>query len=224
MTTPSEFADQPEHHAEVVELSARQRAFLTVLSDRRRDLADMYIGALIALNASWNPDRISQAANSIRELIEKLPRFLGKLPIPTDPADMKAQVRELSDAWTGAKENLQSDSPPSDRGRAFISKLDTFFNRFQHDWPTRKETGRIMLRALDPLPLPMPDVIEEERATLWRDLRTYFDGVAHHRGSSTEEFASKLDALEDLLLHLLRPRTVEHQTQIEEIVREAEGS
>ena len=36
-------------------------------------LSQWYLGALYALDNHYNPDRIAQAAHSLRELIEKLP-------------------------------------------------------------------------------------------------------------------------------------------------------
>ena len=64
-----------------LELSPPQRAVLDSL--RRRDsdryrLSQWYLGALYAVNNPYNPDRFSQAAQSLRELLEKLPRAVGK--------------------------------------------------------------------------------------------------------------------------------------------------
>ena len=39
-------------------------------------LSDWYFGAICALQNKYNPDRISQAAQSLRELLEKLPRVV----------------------------------------------------------------------------------------------------------------------------------------------------
>ena len=39
-------------------------------------LADWYFGAIAALQNNFNPDRIAQAAHSLRELLEKIPRAL----------------------------------------------------------------------------------------------------------------------------------------------------
>ena len=38
-------------------------------------IADWYLGALYALAHQSNPDRIAQAAHSLRELLEKIPRI-----------------------------------------------------------------------------------------------------------------------------------------------------
>jgi hypothetical protein len=41
-------------------------------------LHDWYVGALSALADESNPDRLAQAANSLREPLEKIPRALEK--------------------------------------------------------------------------------------------------------------------------------------------------
>ena len=57
-------------------LTPQQREVLDALKDKETEeyrLSQWYYGALYALNNHYNPDRIAQAAHSLRELIEKLP-------------------------------------------------------------------------------------------------------------------------------------------------------
>ena len=63
-----------------LELSAPQRAVVVALQRRDTDryrLSQWYLGTLYAVNNPYNPDRFSQAAQSLRELLEKLPRAVG---------------------------------------------------------------------------------------------------------------------------------------------------
>ena len=58
-------------------LTGQQREVLEALRDKETEeypLSNWYLGALYALDNHYNPDRISQAAQSLRELLEKLPR------------------------------------------------------------------------------------------------------------------------------------------------------
>lgn len=62
----------------MLKFSAQQ---LKVIAELKRietgeyPLSNWYVGALIALANTDNPDRHSQAAQSLRELVEKLPRI-----------------------------------------------------------------------------------------------------------------------------------------------------
>ena len=61
------------------QLSQRQLEVIQALQSRETEkyrLSQWYLGALYALDNYYNPDRISQAAHSLRELMEKLPRVV----------------------------------------------------------------------------------------------------------------------------------------------------
>ena len=60
-----------------VKLTSRQRQILEFLNSpksKQYSLGDWYLGAIYAVKNIYNPDRYSQAAQSLRELLEKLPR------------------------------------------------------------------------------------------------------------------------------------------------------
>ena len=60
-------------------LSQRQLEVVQALQSRETEryrISQWYLGALYALDNHYNPDRISQAAHSLRELMEKLPRVV----------------------------------------------------------------------------------------------------------------------------------------------------
>lgn len=63
------------------ELTRRQKEIYELLKAQVSDkynLASMYLGAIYAIKNTYNPDRLSQAAHSLRELLEKLPRVCVK--------------------------------------------------------------------------------------------------------------------------------------------------
>ena len=62
--------------SEPLRLSPQQQRVLEALKDRETEeyaLSQWYLGALHALDNEQNPDCIAQAAQSLRELLEKLP-------------------------------------------------------------------------------------------------------------------------------------------------------
>ena len=73
--------DGHENHRQPIplKLTPQQEDVLRALQGRENErypLSQWYLGALYALDNDYNPDRISQSAQSLRELIEKLPRVV----------------------------------------------------------------------------------------------------------------------------------------------------
>ena len=61
-------------------LESHQLQLLAILREKQSPeyrLRDWYYGAIYALADTANPDRISQAAHSLREMVEKLPKWTG---------------------------------------------------------------------------------------------------------------------------------------------------
>ena len=79
-------------------LSAMQRQVLDALRSVETEecrLGDWYLGALYALENPYNPDRISQAAQSLRELLEKLPRLVRESDVQIyDFMGMRQGIRQ----------------------------------------------------------------------------------------------------------------------------------
>ena len=75
-----------------LELSPQQSAVVNALRAHENGqyrLSDWYLGALYTLSDSHNPDRFSQAAQSLRELLEKLPEAVGE----SDPSQLQSCTR-----------------------------------------------------------------------------------------------------------------------------------
>ena len=80
-----------------LKLTDQQRAVLEALQGKETDrypLSNWYLGALYALDNPHNPDRFSQAAQSLRELIEKLPRVVGEMDMQSLKSNQKPTRRE----------------------------------------------------------------------------------------------------------------------------------
>lgn len=69
--------------SEIAALTGQQRALYEALldlgsaaKDENPRMAKMYFGAVLVLRQIGNPDRLALAAHGLRELMEKMPRFL----------------------------------------------------------------------------------------------------------------------------------------------------
>ena len=65
--------------SEPLALTLQQRNVLDALKSNETEecpLSEWYLGALYALDNPYNPDRVAQAAHSLRELLEKLPQVV----------------------------------------------------------------------------------------------------------------------------------------------------
>ena len=107
--------NRPERDPTEPAISAQQRAVLDALQSRDTDrfpLSRWYLGALYALRNRHNPDRLSQAAQSLRELMEKLPRVVQERDLHVISYDFRGKrqslytriqkdKRRLADGWEG---------------------------------------------------------------------------------------------------------------------------
>jgi len=202
--------------------TTRQRQFYDVLKVRDYRLADMYLGSLVVLDQDGNPDRIPQAAHSMRELIEKLPRYLGFV-IQNNPISLGQLTGDLAEAWDHTQISADGSSPSVCVPSNFVGQLKQFFDDFQNDHPRRREVGKSVINNLDPSGSQLPDVVQDLRAGKWLSFNNYFTSVSHHRTSQDiSEYAEMVDNFENFLLDYLRPRAAESQADILRIIREAE--
>src|SRR5205823_5011616 len=96
-------ADQQPLH-----LNERQLEVWRVLRSKAKPnypFHDWYIGALsaVALADARNPDRLAQAANSLREVLEKIPRALETQVSGPDRNILEQRRKSMADAIVRAK-------------------------------------------------------------------------------------------------------------------------
>lgn len=211
------------------ELSGTQTAFLEALSQKDGRLAEMYLGALIVLEDQNNPDKLAQACHSLRELMEKIPRWYEAVPAAEQLPTLGVKVRELATAWERMLRNSVNKSSGGWAGNIdkslekFLRGLEEFFDWFKKNKPMRGHRAAGLLRKLDPMGLPLPKKIEELRVKEWSECREYFENVAHHNiSASLEEIGGWLRFLEGFLLDLVRPRTFEKHDRFDAIIKRGE--
>jgi hypothetical protein len=221
--------DSVDAAPQLLQLTGNQQALYGALQVKATILATIYHGALSVLQDGGNPDRLALAAHGLRELMEKIPRYLD-LPREEPSSNMTVQVRALQETW---RDTVEKTICLSDR--CWNGPIDTFLERFLQRvrdfflWvdsarPPRRQAVTAALRKLDPLPHPLPEPIEKLRVKEWEFIHNYFEKVSHHNGTVTfDEFSRWLANLEKFLLDNLIPRTFEDHARIDEIIDEGDN-
>jgi hypothetical protein len=223
--------DKPTLLAETADefgLVGQQLAFYRALAEQDERIAGWYLGARITLLNIKNPERLQQAAHSLRELIDKLNPVLGF------PA--QAEVGRLGDAfdamrtkWEEAKRKSTCHTDGGWSGeidgaarRGFVA-VDEAIEWQRKNRPRRKETYRATIRALDVSGRALPAWIEDTYVQMWERLRDYFVRVCHHDYETSEdEFSMAVDTLEVFVLERLKPATYAEQATLDQLIAEAE--
>jgi hypothetical protein len=212
--------NEPERQLhELTPLGSRQIALVGVLSDKSDNIAAMYVGAIMARGAEDNPDHLSQACHSVRELIDNLPNYFD---VPVERTGrLTDQANALHDQWKREPRVKKGNSDPLTE--RFAKKLTEFFQWIDENIPKRREVARKTIQQLDPSRRSLPRPIEDLRAKEWMRIRQFFVDATHHGKCSRDDFDNWLDVLETFVLNLTRPRTFENADAIDALIREGES-
>jgi hypothetical protein len=233
-----------------LELTAQQRSLLEALRDVDEALGDvglrlgpMYLGALAVLRQPFNGERFAQAAHTLREIIDRLPRVFKlatatpyereRFELATKALDEKEgnRLQKPQEAWEGALKRSKCfdgekktwSGAIDDPLRRALVEIQKFFAWKEEHRPRRDAAMAQVIRHLDKAGIPLPGELERGAVDQWSKMRDYFIHVAHHRVSVDEAgFSAKVDAFELFLLDRLRPRTFADFDAIDAIVEEAE--
>ena len=206
-------------------LSYQQQTVLDLLKKNvktdQAPLHDWYLGALYALDNEHNPDRIAQAAQSLRELIEKLPRVVQGIDAQGKSHSGFKQMRQnLHDRFS--KDTTRYDG--AWKGKLIDNDLNKTLGKFgeyleQNQQPTRNEQMQTALIKLDPMAKHLGNTIHKKKGDELHRLWTIFEGFVHHRkAADTGVFKESLEALERILFNLLAPITADDQREIRSIL------
>jgi len=175
----------------------------------RTNLHEWYQGALQTIN-STSADKIAQAANSIREICDRLPdiadipRFKNPISAAKSFGSQFLEVKRVSysNGWQGKP----IERPLND----ILQRLEKIFGE-----PSR--TGRLA-RALtntDPQADFLPGDWRKDREKSFEALVGFFQNVTHHSHFAKEtEFFEKLNHFESLLINFLTPCTADQQKEL----------
>lgn len=213
-----------------LELSAQQRAVVDALQSHDTDrfpLSRWYLGALYAIDNRYNPDRWSQAGQSLRELLEKLPRVVleGDAQVQARP-DFRGQRSRLYTRFDRDRQRYQDGWEGQEIDRQLARTLEEAASYFRQNQlqPSRKEQIQAGVAHIDPLADQMDsatrDRKRDEIVALWEQLEAF----AHHRTSDEESFLRCLRTLERTVLDLLAPVAARDQQEIQSILDSADRS
>ena len=204
-------------------LTHEQRAVLEALKSKETEkypLSKWYLGALYALANPHNPDRISQAAQSLRELVEKLPRVVRE-------GDVQGNAPGFAEMRRGIDTRILEDKGRYAEGwkdKVIDSHLDKTLQKFERyvelsRQPTRKEQMQRAVADIDPMVDQLDGGIREEKRNRLHDLWRRLEGFAHHRSNpDIEKFRECLESLEGTVFDLLAPITAQDQHEIQSIL------
>ena len=204
-------------------LTSGQQAVLAALKSKETEeypLGDWYLGALYALENIRNPDRVSQAAQSLRELVEKLPRVVQAVDAHGTAFGFADMRRSISTRLSEAKERY----PEGWRGKVIDAHLDKTLRKVEryvdlNRQPTRTEQLQRAVADIDPMIDQLDSEIREAKQRRFQDLWKRLEGFAHHRRNpDITEFRECLETLERTVFDLLAPITAQDQQEIQSIL------
>ena len=205
------------------QLTSRQRDVIQALGFRESEqyrLSNWYLGALYAIHNRQNPDRIAQAAQSLRELLEKLPRVFQDTPIQVNNYDFRTNQRDLRAGLSKALERYSGNWNGQEIDTALAKTLNGILNHFeQTNRPSRREQVGRAVALLDPLVHQFDPEIQRAKRDVMYDLWQQMEKFAHHGNVPDEEsFNECLDRLEQVVFELLAPISARDQSAIRSIL------
>ena len=191
--------DPPQRQSVPLGLTSQQWAVAELLEEKQKGkylLREYYLGALRVLDDSSNPDRVSQAAHSLRELVEKFTWTDEGMD-----AGSSANLIEMAQEFNaGAPEHKNRHHRKRNQRLTRIEKIVSAFRR--HDPMFAQFDGKTQERK------------EKKLSELWKSLQS----ITHHGKSSIEELKKQLEILETIILDLLAPVTLQDQKEIQSIL------
>ena len=198
---------------------------LRAKSSEKYALADWYFGAIATLRNRFNPDRIAQAAHSLREVLEKIPRALKTEESGITGDQLKKKREAVRTALANEKANFADgwkDKVITPALSDVLCEMERYF--ILSDRPERKDHVFAGLTRLDPMLQTLPEQLRQEKRQGYLELWARLEGFSHHGGKKTEQdFIECVAQVEDLVFDLMAPISAYDQNQLSKIL-EAGGS
>ena len=210
-------------------LTDQQRNVLEALQSKQTDkypLSDWYLGALYAVNNHYNPDRIAQAAHSLRELLEKLLRVIPGSDNPANTPPFYNMRNNISDLISRSKkrcpEGWKGEKIDKNLAKALI-EIEKYLELNKQ--PNRGEQIQQAIATIDPMVNQLDSEIQEAKRkqllNLWKRLQNF---THHNSNRDIVEFSTCLKELENTIFDLLAARTAQDQEEIQTILRHPDRS
>jgi hypothetical protein len=206
-------------------LTTRQQAVHGLLLKRQKadcQIATWYMGALYAMDNHHNPDRLSQTAQSLRELLEKLPRVLSDedvIPSVTG-GNLKQKRVSIETRLKRDKERANGDW----QGYTITPHMDKTLRGLEQylEWnqqPNRTDEAFKSTSHTDPMASVLSPTITEHKRIRFMEVWKGLQGYAHHASdASGTEISHLITRCEEIILEAFAPVKAEDQLRIHTIV------
>jgi hypothetical protein len=183
------------------------------LSTEHDKFHEWYQGAIQVIN-SRSADKLAQAANSIRELCDKLPDRIADIPKFNSPVSaVKSLQRDFLDIRTSTYANGWKDKAINNALNKLLLRLEEIFRLYNE--PPRTARFKLALTSSDLQAEFMSKEHREARDDTFERIGSFFQGVTHHRQAVDEsEFREELELFESLILNFLTPCTAAQQHEL----------
>lgn len=217
-------ADRPELPRS---LTARQRTLHERLcsqdANRGAALGAMYVGAITVLESD-SPDRVSQAAHSCRELIQKLVRTQAE-PATPGIGNPRDRASELEREWTAYSASIgvgaaELDGRAVDRGlTAVLIRLEAYCVSARSHKPGRQDQASRALAQLGLTDAALPDEVRDEDIQQLVRLWKFFEKASHHSPTHCvpERVHAEFGHLEELLMRWV-PETFADLDELDSLI------
>lgn len=195
---------------------------LRAKSSEKFPLADWYFGAIAALRNTFNPDRLAQAAHSLRELLEKIPRALKTEASGVSGDQLKKKREAVRAAFVAEKAKFSDgwqDKVITQELEEVLKRMEQYFDLC--DRPDRREQVFAGLTRLDPMLQTLPAQLRQEKRQRYFELWIRLEGFAHHGGKKNEDdFTECVEDVENLVFDLMAPISADDQSLLSGILAE----
>ena len=212
---------------EPLRLTPQQQDVMQALLRRETDrypLSRWYLGAIRTLGNHYNPDRFGQAAHSLRELVEKLPKVVGEGDLAVDTYDHGQHRRNLYGRFAEDLQRYAEGWTGKIIDRHLANTLDEASIYFEKAYqPTQREQIGLAIIQSDPLASQLgADISNTKRDTIY-ELSQNLQRVAHHaKDPDVDTFQIYVQSLERVILDLLAPITAQNQQELQSILRQSD--
>ena len=210
-------------------LSPQQEAVLGALKDKERKkfpFSQWYHGALYALDNEHNPNRVPQAAQSLRELLEKLPIVIEGSEVQSTPPPFTQMRRDIHKRISKDKECYPDgwkDMKINPHLAETLEDVQEYLEQSQE--PTRRERMERAVATIHPMGNYFHSETQKAKQKDLFFLWDSFQAFAHHKSHpDINEFKRCLEKLELRLLELLGPITTQDQRAIQTILEKPKRS
>ena len=204
-------------------LTSKQQEVLEVLQSKQTEkypLADWYIGALYALNNQYNPDRVAQAAHSLRELLEKLPWVIHGNIVQANTSRFANMRDSMNNLMLKAKKRYPEGWKGGQINKGLAKTLNILEGYLElNRQPNRRERIQQAIATIDPMGDRLGNDLQIKKRNKLFNLWEVLEDLAHHKSDpDIAEFKNCLKELENTMFDLLAPITAQDQKEIQTIL------